>query len=58
MDMEEEMEVFGKTALWDECDLCGRVFGGPGLSKAIVPVGNVHTCGDRLRKIADAGKVM
>jgi hypothetical protein len=58
MDTEEEILTFGETVLWVECDLCGRAFGGPGLSKAIVPVGNVHACGDCLRKIADVGKVM
>jgi hypothetical protein len=41
--------TFGEAALWVECDLCGRAFGGPGLSKAIVPVGHVNICVDCLR---------
>ena len=44
MDIEEEILEFGETVVWVECDLCGRAFGGPGLSKAIVAVGRVNVC--------------
>jgi hypothetical protein len=57
MDIEEEMLAFGETALWVECDLCGRAFGGPGVTKAIVPVGNAHVCCHCLQKIVDVPKV-
>ena len=50
MDMEEEILAFGETALWVECDLCERAFGGPGVKKAIVAVGHVNMCVDCLRK--------
>jgi ribosome-binding protein aMBF1 (putative translation factor) len=46
MDIEEEILAFGETALWVECDLCGRAFGGPGLTKAIIGVGHVNVCVD------------
>jgi hypothetical protein len=26
MDVEEEMLAFGETAVWVECDVCGRFF--------------------------------
>jgi ribosome-binding protein aMBF1 (putative translation factor) len=48
MDIEEEILAFGETALWVECDLCGRAFAGPGLSKAIVAVGHVNICANCL----------
>jgi len=44
MDMEEEIVAFGETALWVECDVCGRALGGPGLNKAIVADGYVNVC--------------
>ena len=50
MDIEEEMLAFGETALWVECDVCGRAFGGPGVKKAIVAVGHVNVCVDCLRQ--------
>jgi hypothetical protein len=50
VDIEEEMLAFGETALWVECDLCGRAYSGPGLNKAIVVVEHVNTCVDCLRK--------
>lgn len=28
MDVETEIEVYGETAVWVECDVCGRAFGG------------------------------
>ena len=46
MDLEVEMLAFGETAVWVECDLCGRAFGEPGLTKAIVAVGHVNVCVD------------
>jgi ribosome-binding protein aMBF1 (putative translation factor) len=51
MEIEEEIMVFGETAVCVECDLCGRSFGGPGVSKAIVAVGQVNVCLDCLRKV-------
>jgi hypothetical protein len=50
MEMEEEILAFGETAVWVECDLCGRSFGGPGLTEAIVEVGHVNLCVDCLPK--------
>jgi ribosomal protein S27E len=50
MDTEEELLAFGETALWVECDVCGRAFGGPGISKAVIAVGDVKECVDCLRK--------
>ncbi len=50
MDMEEEIVAFGETVLWVECDSCGRVFGGPGLTKVIVAVEHMNVCVDCLRK--------
>ena len=38
----------GETALWVECELYGRVFGGAGVEKVIVTVGNVNVCVDCL----------
>jgi len=48
--MEEEVLAFGETAVWVECDVCGRAFGGPGMDKAIVAVGHANVCVDCLRK--------
>jgi ribosome-binding protein aMBF1 (putative translation factor) len=50
MDTEEEILLFGETALWVECELCGAVYGGPGVGKVIVAVGHVNVCVDCLRK--------
>jgi hypothetical protein len=50
MDMEEEIPIFGETEGWVECDFCGRAFGGPGMSKAILAVGHVNVCLDCMRK--------
>jgi hypothetical protein len=50
MDVEEGMVAFGETALWVECDLCGRAFGGPSLTKTIVAVGQANVCVDCVRK--------
>jgi hypothetical protein len=44
MDVEEEMLVFGETAVWVECDVCGHAFGGLGLHKAIVVLGHKNVC--------------
>jgi hypothetical protein len=44
MYMEEEILYFGETEVWVECDVCGRVFGGPGLNKAIVAEGCTNIC--------------
>jgi ribosome-binding protein aMBF1 (putative translation factor) len=46
MNMEGEILAFGETALWVECNLCGRVFGGPGVDKAIGSHGEVNVCVD------------
>jgi hypothetical protein len=27
MDVESSIEAFGETAVWVECDLCGRAYG-------------------------------
>ena len=50
MDIEEEILAFGETAVWVECDVCGRALGGPGLNKAIVAVGRVNVCVGCLRQ--------
>lgn len=50
MDIEEEILVFGETALWVECDLCGRVCGGRDIGKTIVAKAGVNICVDCLRK--------
>jgi ribosome-binding protein aMBF1 (putative translation factor) len=57
MDMEEEIEVFGETVHWVECDLCGRAFGGPDLTKVIVAVGHMNVCVDCLRSEKQMGNL-
>jgi ribosome-binding protein aMBF1 (putative translation factor) len=49
MDMDEEILALGETAVWVECDLCGRAFGGPGLTQAIVAAGRMNVCLDCMR---------
>ena len=44
MDTDEEILAFGETAVWVECDLCGRAFGGPGVTKAIAAAGQINVC--------------
>lgn len=51
MDIEEEIVAFGETALWVECDECGRAFGGPGVNKVIVALGHFTVCVDCVKKI-------
>ena len=48
MDMGEEIVAFGETALWVECDLCGRAFGGLGVKKVIVSLEHDNVCVDCL----------
>lgn len=44
MDFEEEIVAFGETAVWVECDFCGRAYGGLGVNKAIVVRGRTNIC--------------
>jgi hypothetical protein len=46
MDVEEEILIFGETAVWIECDLCGCAYGGPGMNKTVVAVGQANVCVD------------
>jgi hypothetical protein len=48
MNVEEAIMAFGDTAVWVECDVCGRAFGRPGLNKAIVAVEGTNVCVDCL----------
>jgi hypothetical protein len=50
MDLEEEILAFGETAVWFECGLCGRAFGGPGVNKAINAIGGINMCVSCLRE--------
>jgi hypothetical protein len=49
MDIEEEILAFGETALWVECDLCGRAFGGPSVNRVIGNIGHANACMDCLQ---------
>ena len=44
MDIEEEIAAFGETQVWITCDVCGRVYGGPGITKMMVRVGESNVC--------------
>ncbi len=47
MDMDEDDTGIRRNGtLGRVSDLCGRAFGGPGLTKAIVAVGHVNVCVD------------
>ena len=50
MDVETEILVYSETALWVECDVCGRAYGGPGVNKAVVAAGQVNVCVNCLDK--------
>jgi hypothetical protein len=50
MDVEEQILACDETAVWVECDVCGRAYGGPGVNKAVVAVGHVNVCVDCLGK--------
>jgi hypothetical protein len=44
MEIEEEMAAFGETQVWITCDLCGRVYGGPGITELMVRVEEANIC--------------
>src|SRR5580704_4174361 len=41
---------YGEMALWVECDLCGQLYGEPGMNEAIVAMEHVNECLDCLGK--------
>lgn len=57
MDVETEIIAFGETAVWIECDLSGSAYGGPGVNKAIVTVGQANVCVDYLRGSGEASSI-
>lgn len=50
MDIEEEIEAFGETEVWIECDICRCAFGGRDLQRAIIAVGCLNICVNCLPK--------
>jgi ribosome-binding protein aMBF1 (putative translation factor) len=50
---EEAVVAFGETAVWIECDACGRAYGGPSVNKAVVAVGEANVCVNCLRESAE-----
>ena len=49
MDVETEMLIYGETAVWVECDQCGRAYGGPGVRSAVVAIAQGNVCIECLR---------
>ena len=49
MQVETEILFYGETAVWIECDQCGRAYGGPGVMSAIAATVQGNICVECLR---------